>query len=94
MLTITENAADAIRGIVASADAPEGTGLRIASQPGAGEAAFELTLAQVPAEDDEVIDEHGAQVFLDSQAAELLGDKLLDAQAEGNQVGFVIGEAG
>ena len=92
MLTITENAAEAIRGIVTSSEAAAG-GLRIASAPEAAqEGALELTLARVPAEDDEVVEEHGAQVYLDESAASLLGDKLLDARIEGNQVGFVVAD--
>ncbi|HEY4278020.1 MAG TPA: HesB/YadR/YfhF-family protein [Conexibacter sp.] len=93
MLAITTTAADAIRGIVASPDIPAGAGLRIAPQPGSEEESnrLEVTIAAMPAESDQVLDEEGARVFLEEHAAELLDDKMLDAQIDGQQVGFFIG---
>ena len=44
----------------------------------------------MPAEDDEVIEEHGARVFVESEAASLLDDKLLDATVDHDQVAFLI----
>ena len=92
MLAITENAAEAIQTIMASSpEAPEGGGLRIAARPEAAEPErLELTIAAVPAEDDEVIEEHGAHVYLDQEAASYLGDKVLDARVEGNRLGFAV----
>jgi iron-sulfur cluster assembly protein len=93
MLTITDTAAEAIKGIVASPQVPEGAGLRIATRPeGPAEAAFEASVAPVPAEDDRVVEESGAQVFLEPHAAEALDDKVLDAEIEGGEVRFAIGE--
>lgn len=93
MLAITDTAAEAIRGIVASPDIPPGAGIRIATQPGAEQPApLEVTVAEVPAEHDQVLDEAGARVFVEERAAALLDDKLLDAQIEGQRVGFYIGE--
>lgn len=93
MLTITETAAEAIRGIVASPEIPEGAGIRIATQPGAEQPApLEVTVAEVPADSDQVLDEAGARVFVEEHAAEILDDKTLDAQIEGQRVGFYIGE--
>jgi iron-sulfur cluster assembly protein len=46
----------------------------------------------VPAEDDEVIEEQGARVFLEPDAASLLGDKALDASVKENQVAFTIAD--
>jgi iron-sulfur cluster assembly protein len=84
MLVMTDAAAEAIKAVVSSQGAPEGAGLRIDTPPeGAPEGRLEAALAAVPAEDDEVIDEGGAHVFLESRAAEALEDKLLDAQIEG-----------
>ena len=51
---------------------------------------FELSVVGPPAEDDEVIEAEGARVFLDPEAASLLGDKILDASIESNQVGFTM----
>jgi Fe-S cluster assembly iron-binding protein IscA len=91
MLALTDSAADAIRGIVASPEVPDGAGLRIATQPdGPQPGALEVTVAAVPAESDQVVDEGGARVFVEEAAAELLEDKLLDARIEGTRVGFTL----
>jgi Fe-S cluster assembly iron-binding protein IscA len=43
---------------------------------------------RAPAEHDQVVDEHGAHVFLAPHAASCLDDKLLDAYIDGQQVRF------
>jgi iron-sulfur cluster assembly protein len=48
----------------------------------------------LPAEDDEVIEEHGARLFLDHDAALLLEDKVLDASVERDQVAFMLADQG
>ena len=53
---------------------------------------FQLSVVPVPAEDDEVIEEQGARVFLEPDAASLLDDKVLDAQLEQNKVAFTIAD--
>jgi iron-sulfur cluster assembly protein len=50
------------------------------------------SLAAGPAEDDQVIEEHGAHVFLEARAASYLDDKLLDANIDGQQVRFAVGD--
>jgi iron-sulfur cluster assembly protein len=93
MLTITDTAAEAIKGIVASREVPEGAGLRISTRPESpAEGAFEVSVAPVPAEEDQVVEEAGAQVFLEPHAAEALDDKVLDAEIEGSEVRFAVGE--
>jgi iron-sulfur cluster assembly protein len=91
MLTITSNAAEAIRAIVDSTDVPDDGGLRIsvAQQDGA-QAALELAVSPAPMEGDEVVEEEGAQVFLDELASMALEDKSLDAQIEGEEISFGI----
>lgn len=91
MLAIGESAAEAIRGLVAAPEVPDGAGLRITAPPRAG-TSFELSVAGTPAEDDEVVEEQGAQVFLEPSAAALLDDKRLEAQVEAGQVTFAIAE--
>jgi iron-sulfur cluster assembly protein len=94
-LTLTENAVAAVKEIVASApDAQESSGMRIvASEAGDGRASFELSIATVPSEDDDVIEEQGARVFLESNASNLLDDKALDARVGADrQIAFVIGD--
>jgi len=93
MLTITDRAAEAIKGIVASPEVPEGAGLRIVARPGGQpEGALEVSIAALPAEEDKVVEESGAQVFLEPAAAEALDDKVLDAEVEGGEVRFAVGE--
>lgn len=96
MLAITETAVEAIKGVVATQELPESAGVRIvadrASEP---EGALEVSVAATPAEDDEVIEEAGAQVFLEPRAAEILEDKVLDAEVDQQgQVSFAVGEQG
>jgi iron-sulfur cluster assembly protein len=91
MLAISENAAKAIRGLVAAPEVPDSAGLRITLPP-TGEASFELSVAATPAEDDEIVEEQGAKVFLDPGAATLLEDKRLDAEVDAGQVTFAIAQ--
>ena len=60
-------------------------------RPG-GPANFQLSVVQLPAEDDEVIEEQGARVVLEPEAASLLEDKVLDASVEQDQVAFTIAD--
>ena len=87
MLVLTEAAAEVVKSVTSTSQAPY-AGLRIASSvPKARDAgALQLTTAAVPAEDDQVIEAEGARVFLEPHAAAYLEDKVLDAQIdeEGN----------
>ena len=53
---------------------------------------LELALAATPAEDDAVVEEEGARVFLEPRAAELLDDKRLEADVETGRVTFAIAQ--
>ena len=91
MLTLTMDATTTIRNIVDHSEVPAGGGLRIANDP--AENALTLSLAAVPAEDDQVLDDSGARVFLDPAAARLLDDKMLDAEADSEgRVKFAVSE--
>jgi Fe-S cluster assembly iron-binding protein IscA len=91
VLAISEDAATAIRGIVGAQGVPEGAGLRITreeSTDDGGNARTDLRLSVVPGpqEGDQVLEaEH---VFVDPGAAELLEDKLLDADYVGDELQF------
>jgi iron-sulfur cluster assembly protein len=92
VLTITHEAAEAIDAVVHSApNAGETTGLRIARgvAPG-GQEGLEISVTDQPAPDDTVVEAEGTPVYLESEAAELLDDKVLDARREGSQVGFTL----
>ena len=92
VLTLTENAATEIRNLTADPELPEGCGMRIANDPASN--ALTLTLVPTPATGDQVLDEDGARVFLDQQAAALLDDRALDvAPDNAGQVQFTIADA-
>jgi iron-sulfur cluster assembly protein len=84
MLVLTETAAEVVKAITSTPEAPDGAGLRIASsatEPGqAGD--LQLSTAPGPGENDQVIEAAGAHVYLEPQAAAYLDDKVLDAQVD------------
>ena len=88
MLVITEEARDAIRGIIEESGVGPNGGLRIFGSDNE----FEFELAPEPTAGDEVVREGGVVVFLDPTAAELLSDKILDAHAHGDHVHFALDE--
>ena len=93
MLALTDNAVEAVKGVVSSAGGAAGSGgLRLVAVQHAQEVKVEVSVAALPGEDDEVIEEQGARVFLEPEAASLLEDKVLDANVEQNQVEFTIAE--
>ena len=93
MLSLTTNAATTIRTLVEGSEVPEAGGLRIAKDPAVG--SLTLSLAAVPAEDDQVLETSGARLFLDPRAAVILEDKTLDAASDSEgRVQFGIAEQG
>lgn len=91
MLTLTDSAVSAIRGLVSGPELPVETGLRIVAQ-GDG-APFQLALAEAPVAGDEVVEEGGARVFLEPAAAVVLDGKSLDARVtEQGQVAFSVSD--
>lgn len=96
MLTLTTDAAAAIRAAISAAAVPESAGLRISTVPhsenGTGPA-ISLELVSEPGADDEIIEADGAQVFLAPGMAASMDDKLLDAEIEaGGEVRFALRE--
>jgi len=94
VLTLTSNAAEAVKTIgEASPELANESGLRIHAEPtGERQVAFELTMVESPDEEDQVIEEAGARVFVEPEAALILEDKILDATVVGNQVQFSLNE--
>jgi Fe-S cluster assembly iron-binding protein IscA len=83
MLVLTEAAAEVVKSVTSTPQAPQGAGLRIASseqetEPGA----LKLSTTTGPGEFDQVIEAAGARVFLEPEAAIYLEDKVLDAQVD------------
>lgn len=90
MLTLTDQAVSAIRGLTTRPGLAEETGLRIAPQDG-DTGGLALSLADGPQAGDQVIEEADVHVFLQPEAAAALDDKALDAQvSEDGEVSFVI----
>jgi Fe-S cluster assembly iron-binding protein IscA len=81
MLTLTENAATAVKTIIARGAETETAGLRIygSDDPAQG---FALTVAAAPETSDAIVDESGARVFLDTDAATALDNQVLDAEVD------------
>ena len=93
MLTITSNAAEAIRAIVHSTDVPDEGGIRISiARQNGSQASLELALTPAPMEGDDVLELNGAHVFLDEMASVALDDKALDAEVQGGEISFGIVE--
>jgi Fe-S cluster assembly iron-binding protein IscA len=94
MLVLTEAAAEVVKSVTDTPQAPDGTGLRITQSSEEPEAAngLELAAAAEPGLGDQVVETAGARVFLDPIAAAYLDDKVLDAEvdAEG-KVRFLLG---
>jgi Fe-S cluster assembly iron-binding protein IscA len=91
LLAISEDAAAAIRGIVGASGVPDGAGLRITQEQNTDETGeprtdLRLSVVAVSLENDEVLEEE--RVFIDPDAADLLDDKLLDADYVGDDVQF------
>ena len=93
MLAMSDQAIEAIRGIVEDSEFGERGGLRISgTNEGNGDAALEFELAEEAQAGDEVVREGGAVVFLDDAAAALLADKTLDVHAHGDHFHFSLAE--
>jgi iron-sulfur cluster assembly protein len=84
MLVLTEAAAEVVKSVTSTPQAPAGAGLRIASSVSEPQnaGALQVTAAAGPGENDQVIEAAGARVFLEPQAAAYLEDKVLDGQLD------------
>lgn len=93
MLALTDNAVQAVKHIVSSTEGSSETGgLRMVAERAGTEVNFALSVVPLPAEDDAVVDEQDARVFLEPEAASLLDDKVLDAVVDQNRVSFTIAD--
>jgi Fe-S cluster assembly iron-binding protein IscA len=95
VLTITPEASQAIRGILAASEAPDGSMFRIAPQaengtaPGPG---LMLSVIESPPPGDQIVEGEEVSVSVEPTAAALLDDKELDASVIGEQVNFSIAD--
>jgi Fe-S cluster assembly iron-binding protein IscA len=90
-LKLTEAAAAAIKNLLEEAGAGEDAGLRVtAEMDETGKPGLHLGFEPEPGEEDQVVTEHGVNVFLDPSAAEYLEDKVLDAELHGDHAHFAV----
>lgn len=94
MLTITPQAVDAIKEIVVANDLPEGSGLRITAEEDGDEVSLELDFADGPQDEDEIVEDGGARVFLDDTASTVLGNVELSVTPHGDHVHFEFNDRG
>jgi iron-sulfur cluster assembly protein len=82
MLAMTAAAADAILGLVGAR--PAGAGLRVSlEKPGNGtEPEFALCVVAGPHSADDVVEAHGARLFIEPAASGYFADKVLDAEGD------------
>jgi iron-sulfur cluster assembly protein len=94
MLTVTEAAARAINSLVNKNQMPDGAGLRIAPQSQTTRSeGLGLSIAAAPADDDTVLETHGAKVFLANSVVIDLHEQQLDVENEdegGEQLRFFV----
>jgi iron-sulfur cluster assembly protein len=89
MLMLTDNATKVIGALVDNPEMPDGGGLRIAAAP----EGLTVSPVEVPEATDQVIEEQSARVFVETEAAAALDDKVLDAQVDDSgRVQFMLGQ--
>jgi iron-sulfur cluster assembly protein len=92
MLVLTEAAAEVVKSVTETPQAPDGTGLRITQSGPGSTSSLELAAAAQPGDNDQVVEAAGARVFLDPLAAAYLDDKVLDAEVDAQgKVHFTLG---
>ncbi len=90
MLTLTREAARAIRELT---DAPDADGLRIHAGKRFARGnvpAIQVEVAHSPGAEDTVLEAEGARLFVERESLHELDHKVLDADVEGDQVHFAI----
>jgi len=95
MLALTPTAAEVVDSIVSNENLPETGGLRITSEQSSAEEAdtdppqrdLHLAVVEQPETGDELVE--GTHIYVEpGETAELLDDKVLDAEVKGNEVQF------
>ncbi|HYP72778.1 MAG TPA: Fe-S cluster assembly protein HesB [Microbacterium sp.] len=91
MLTLTENATTAVKGLTAQLTTDTG-GLRI-SEAIAPDTGYALTIANGPESGDTVVEDGGARVFVDAVSSVQLDDRVLDARVDDDGgIGFALAQ--
>jgi iron-sulfur cluster assembly protein len=91
VLTLTPVASEAIRQLTSQTEDPDASGIRISTGPDTPQGtALELAIVEQPEPEDEKVDEDGATVYVESDVAGFLEDKVLDAQVDEGEVTFLL----
>lgn len=94
MLTLTENASTIVNDIATQPGLAPTAGLRITSE-NEGDPTFEVTAAEQAEPGDQTVEQSGAKVYLDSSAAVLLDEMILDAAVDPDgKVEFALAQQG
>lgn len=95
MLALAPTAVEAVKNIVESSPISNDTGgIRIVAEPAGGAPALRVEVADVPDTSDVVVEQEGARVYLETEAASVLDGKVLDATVDANgRVGFQVIDA-
>lgn len=88
MLAITNSAVEAIQGLTSQPGVPDGAGLKLSGEITPEGASVELTLAESPAESDQVLQAQDANIFISAPLTEALDDKVLDAEMQEDRIAF------
>ncbi len=91
MLIITDQALDAIRTLVDPDEGGVRISLTVSSTNGRGPGLM-VEPAVGPQADDEIMEADGFELYLDSGALDLLDDRVLDAEDEGDAIRFTVRE--
>ncbi|HET7053496.1 MAG TPA: hypothetical protein VFI09_06230 [Solirubrobacterales bacterium] len=100
MLALSNQAEEAIRGILASEGVPDGAAFRISAQQSDGTTdsdtgtALAVSVVEEAPPEDQVIEGDDIEVRLEPAAAEMLDDKELDATVADGQVQFSLSAQG
>jgi iron-sulfur cluster assembly protein len=90
MLTLSQSAVEVVDTLLHRPEVPEDAGLRIHS---GGESRLAVEIAPEPEPGDQIIEEGGARVFVESEVAPLLDNAELNAVRDGDQVAFGVAPA-
>lgn len=83
MLALTPAAVEVVTALTSGPGIPDTAGLRIASTGEAPQAGgLEVELVSAPLESDQVVDETGARVFVETGAAPYVDDKVLNGELD------------
>lgn len=94
MLAISSSAAEAIKDIVTTSGVPGKSGVRITIEPiDRDTAKLELELTETAEPGDALLEQEGANVFVEESTAEMLDGKILDATVRGDGFEFSVIDA-